>query len=265
MLPYGPVRRTAAHRPPLAALFFSCSALVSCSGVSTPTADVPDAAPRVDRVVPAEPSATADTDGDGLCDLTEQQRRTDPRNEDTDGDGLLDSFEVRVGTDPLSGRDPFASDRLRFVEGDASLVTVEHVIEYEGTGEVLSAAMLDRTSGLDGLRASELVDFNVEATTANPAAFVRAIEASRFIGVVGRTVLSWRLGARLRPASMIDGGASLTLGCRRAYEALLVVKREGDDLVSARSLYIDVSPATGATPSWPRVSPSGLCLPERCM
>ncbi len=265
MLPYGPVRRTAAHRTPLAALFFTCLAVTACSGVSTPTADVPDAAPRVDRVVPAEPSATADSDGDGLCDLTEQERRTDPRSADSDGDGLLDSFETRIGADPLSGRDPLASDRLRFVEDNTSLATLEHVMEYEGAGEVLSAAMLDRSAGLDGLRASEVVDFNVEATTANPAAFVRAIEGPRFVGVVGRTVLSWRLGARLRASSVIDGGAASAPGCRRAYEALLVIKREGDDVVSARSLIVDVSPPSGATPSWPRVSPSGLCLPERCM
>lgn len=259
------MRRTAAHRLALA-LISSCAALSCSGGVTAPPPDVTDATARVDRVIVAEPSATGDMDRDGLCDLTEQQRRTDPRSADTDGDGLLDSFEVRVGSDPLSVRDPFATNRVRFTEGDGTLATVEHVAEQEGAGEVLSAAVLDRTAGLDGLRASELVDFSVEATSANPAAFVRAIEGPRFVGVLGRVVLQWRVSARPRTLSAMDGGAGASLGCRRAYEALLVIKREGDDVVGSRQLVVELAPPSGstATPAWPRVSPEGLCLPERC-
>jgi hypothetical protein len=260
------VRRTAApHRPQLVALALTLG-IASCGVTTTAPPDRPDATTRVDRAVPAEPSATADADGDGLCDLTEQQRRTDPRDEDTDGDGLLDSFEVRIGADPLSGRDPFSADRLRFTEGDGTFATLEHLIEYEGGGEVLSAAVLDRAEGLDGLRASELVDFSVAATSANPAAFVRAIEGARFVGVLGRVVLQWRVRATPRALAPMDGGVNGLLGCRRAYEALLVVKREGDDVVSARQVVVEFAPSTSSTapPSWPRVSPRGYCLPERC-
>ncbi len=243
------------------------AALTACGGGSVVRPDVPDAAARPDRVVPAEPSATGDMDGDGLCDLTEQERRTDPRAPDTDGDGLLDSFEVRAGSDPLALRDPLASDRVRFTEGSTSLATVEHLIEYEGSGEVLTAAMQDRAAGLDGRRASELVDFSVEATSANPAAFVRAIEGPRFVGVLGRVVLQWRVTARPRDLGAMDAGAGAALGCRRAYEALLVLKREGDDVVSSRRLVIELAPPEGdggGAPAWPRVSADGLCLPERC-
>jgi Bacterial TSP3 repeat len=262
------VRRSAAPLRLVLASLASCVAL-ACSGggtVVTARPDVPDAAARTDRVIPMEASATGDMDGDGLCDLTEQQRRTDPRRVDSDGDGLLDSFEVRVGTDPLSGRDPFATDRVRFTEGDALLATIEHVTEYQGNGEVLSAAMLDRAAGLDGLRASELVDFSIEATTANPAAFVRAIEGPRFVGVLGRVVLQWRVSARPRSFAAMDGGVGSALGCRRAYEALLVLKREGDDVVSSRQLVVEFVPPSGstATPAWQRVSADGFCLPERC-
>lgn len=54
-----------------------------------------------------------DTDSDGLTDLEEVMRGTDPRNNDSDGDGLLDGFEVDNGLDPLDPVDG-ASD----VDGD---------------------------------------------------------------------------------------------------------------------------------------------------
>ena len=46
--------------------------------------------------------AAVDSDGDGLSNLQEYQRGTDPRNPDTDGDGLPDIQEVALGTDPLN-------------------------------------------------------------------------------------------------------------------------------------------------------------------
>jgi len=45
--------------------------------------------------------AAADSDGDGLSNLQEYQRGTDPHKADTDGDGLSDSQEVALGTNPL--------------------------------------------------------------------------------------------------------------------------------------------------------------------
>ncbi len=46
--------------------------------------------------------AATDSDGDGLTNLQEYQRRTDPHNADSDGDGLSDSQEVALGTNPLN-------------------------------------------------------------------------------------------------------------------------------------------------------------------
>ena len=46
--------------------------------------------------------AAADSDGDGLSNLQEFQRGTDPRKWDTDGDGLSDGQEVALGTNPLN-------------------------------------------------------------------------------------------------------------------------------------------------------------------
>lgn len=44
-----------------------------------------------------------DTDGDGLTDLDELQRGTNPYAVDTDGDGVSDYDEVRQGRNPLKG------------------------------------------------------------------------------------------------------------------------------------------------------------------
>jgi hypothetical protein len=44
---------------------------------------------------------TEDSDADGLVDLDERRRGSDPRDSDTDGDGVQDGQEVLLGTDPL--------------------------------------------------------------------------------------------------------------------------------------------------------------------
>ncbi|HEY6170243.1 MAG TPA: DUF1800 family protein, partial [Verrucomicrobiae bacterium] len=46
--------------------------------------------------------AAADSDGDGLSNLQEYQRGTDPHKADTDGDGLTDGQEVALATNPLN-------------------------------------------------------------------------------------------------------------------------------------------------------------------
>lgn len=46
-------------------------------------------------------SAYQDTDGDGLTDLDELQRGTNPHSTDTDGDGVSDADEVTLGRNPL--------------------------------------------------------------------------------------------------------------------------------------------------------------------
>jgi hypothetical protein len=46
-------------------------------------------------------NGTGDTDEDGLSDLREYQRGTDPNDPDTDGDGMPDGWEVANHLDPL--------------------------------------------------------------------------------------------------------------------------------------------------------------------
>ncbi len=45
--------------------------------------------------------APQDADGDGLTNLSEFQRQTDPRDDDSDDDGVRDGLEVQTGSDPL--------------------------------------------------------------------------------------------------------------------------------------------------------------------
>ncbi|WP_248344101.1 PKD domain-containing protein [Anaeromyxobacter paludicola] len=49
--------------------------------------------------------ALLDADGDGLTNLEEYLRGTNPRNRDTDGDGVSDGDEIAMGTNPLDSRD----------------------------------------------------------------------------------------------------------------------------------------------------------------
>lgn len=183
----------------------------------------------------------ADRDLDGVCDATEAKVHTDPTLADSDGDGLTDAYELLISTDPINPRDPDARDRVPVVEGDDNFATVEHFVRVSGSGAPVIAYWQDRTPGPDGRYASELVRFEVAALDADPMVLVRAVDGPRFVGVTGFTTLHWRV--TVRGAAAGDAGA---LGCRRAYEALVVVGEEGGDALAQRRLVIDVRPRAPA-------------------
>lgn len=255
-----------------------CSLLVAllglgCGGVVSPTTDAAtprrDAGPLRDRGPLDAPSGTADRDGDGLCDATEVMRRTDPARADSDDDGLPDAFEVRIGTDPLNPNSPSSRDRLQLEERDGSAWPLPWVIEWRGMGESLRVTVLDRAGGVDGRFANEVAQWDVAAVNADPAPLVGGAEGDRFFGVRGPVRLRWVLTATWRAVESRDAGVPLALGCRRAYEALAIVKQDGGETVAARRLVLEVSPEgtldAGTEVAWRGgTTAEGFCRPLGC-
>ena len=77
--------------------------------------------------------AAADSDGDGLSNLQEFQRGTDPHNADTDGDGLSDGAEVALGTNPLNA-DSDGDGLSDFAEINAPMPTNPLLADTDGDG-----------------------------------------------------------------------------------------------------------------------------------
>lgn len=246
---------------------------MGCGDFATPT---PDAGPRRDTGAPRDlprtdaPSPVQDRDGDGLCDATEAQRRTDPTLADSDYDGLSDAFEVRIGSDPQSGRSPSSRDRMQLEERAGSVWPVPWFVEYQGMGESLLVAILDRAGGIDGRLVTEVADFAIEGIGGDPAAFVGGVDGARILSVTGPTRLEWRITASWREGEAPDGGAPRALGCRRAYEAIAIVKQDGGDTVAGRRLILDVIPPpvamdAGVAVRWrDGVTDDGFCRASAC-
>jgi hypothetical protein len=50
-------------------------------------------------------NASADSDGDGVSDLDEYKRGTNPSSKDTDADGMPDAWEIKYSFDPINAAD----------------------------------------------------------------------------------------------------------------------------------------------------------------
>ncbi len=77
--------------------------------------------------------AATDTDGDGLTNLQEFQRGTDPRKFDSDGDGLSDGAEVSLGTNPLNA-DTDGDGLSDFAEVNGSVPSNPLLADSNGNG-----------------------------------------------------------------------------------------------------------------------------------
>ena len=77
--------------------------------------------------------AAADSDGDGLSNLQESQRGTDPHKADTDGDGLNDSQEVALGSQPLNA-DSDGDGLSDSAEVNAPIPTNPNLADTDGDG-----------------------------------------------------------------------------------------------------------------------------------
>jgi len=226
-----------------------------------------DTGARTDRGVAPDTAQPIgeDTDRDGVCDRTEGKSGTDPTLADTDGDGLTDLFELRAGDDPRNPNDPLPVDRVQLREAPEEVVVSDYPVVIDGAeeGSVLTALWQDRGEGVDDRLASAWVSFDLAALSADPAGVVDQISGPRFVGVRGRTRLTWRLTTRSRSGAA-DGDAGVTrLGCRRAYEFVVAVFAAGGDTLRVRRMTLDVLGArSGGT--WPDVDAEGFCQPARC-
>lgn len=77
--------------------------------------------------------AAIDSDGDGLTNLQEFQRGTNPRRADTDGDGLTDSQEVALNINPLNA-DTDGDGLSDFAEVNALIPTNPLLADTDGDG-----------------------------------------------------------------------------------------------------------------------------------
>jgi len=111
---------------------------------------LPDDYERANHLNPYDGSdAGQDADGDGLTNLDEFQRGTDPNRADTDGDGLSDGEELTAGTNPANPDS----------DGDGVL---------DGTEQLLGTDPLDADSDDDGLSDGREQGLGTDPLNPNP-------------------------------------------------------------------------------------------------
>jgi hypothetical protein len=194
-----------------------------------------------------------DSDGDGLCDVTEAEVATRPDQIDSDADGLPDLVEVIFGYDPRDADDPVGSHVgvLEGAPGASAELSVR--ITVDGTGDSHGGAFEaqasldaeDRTAA-DFLQAST-------AVSADPPDNVRRIERDneRFAAVLGETRLSFALQFAYPQADPV--------GCSQAYPFRYVVKADSGPSIAAQYYLLIVVPPDSAG------GPESFCIPSACI
>lgn len=132
--------------------------------------------------------AAQDADGDGLTNLQEFQRQTDPRLADSDGDGVRDGLEVSTGSDPLDPASINLTAALAAIRTiPAAVVLPKNVIDTE----------TKRRIGVEGvLRDGATIDLTARArgtsyTSSNlQIASFTAIDGELFGGTPGFATLT---------------------------------------------------------------------------
>jgi hypothetical protein len=194
-----------------------------------------------------------DTDGDGLCDDTEQAAGTDPENADSDGDGVPDMNEHDTGFDALDPGSP-GIDRTAFLQEQAG-ASVQLLAEVwvQGQGESFTGELqAGEAVAAQGLTAADL-GASVKAVSAEPQdhAFDLQPEAARFGAVQGETRLTFSIGF-----TFTDQQAA---GCVRGLPFSFSVKRpDSDEPLGGRRYLLVLAPAQGDA------SEPGWCVPASC-
>jgi hypothetical protein len=229
-------------------------AAVMLTGTGCPNAyDGTSDRPMVDSGPPpdAGPRPGADTDGDGLCDLTEIRLGTNPAAADTDGDGFPDWVESANHSDGVSPADPPRETIvvLSEVAGGSASYGVQALVS--GSGETY---MADFYAGLADDPYGTMADAfysGSQAVDASPRGNVGAIDTAhgRFAGVVGTTRLFYSVGFAY------DAVAQPPRLCMRMYDFFFRVMTDTGSYVYAAKSYLLIVPPgmTMATGAW--------CLP----
>jgi len=130
-----------------------------------------------------------DTDGDGLCDATEQSYGSDPFSIDTDADTVSDYTEVRLGFDPNQPASPPRDTVLTLAEGSTAHTRID--VTVDGMGQTFTGAF-EPIGPVDSLGrdARGFYERSVALTATPPDNVVAVIEAEeRFRIVLGTTRL----------------------------------------------------------------------------
>jgi Bacterial TSP3 repeat len=223
----------------------SCASGAPPDHASGPEASMADAS--------APDPTELDSDGDGLCDATEEELGTNPQSNDTDGDRVPDLIELASDFDPVDPADP-ALDQIAYLEGarGASL-DFEVRTTVDGDGQSLSGWFSPAGSFYtDGLTAADFFDGST-AISADPVDAARSInqEAASFAAVLGRTRLAFDL--------RFDFGARPDLKCGRVYPFRYAIKSDDGDTRSERFYLLIVGPSGGTGPN-----AGELCAPVEC-
>ena len=115
-------------------------------------------------------NAKKDPDHDGLKNLREFKKRTDPRDADSDNDGLEDRDELRVGCDPRDRDSDDDGER----DGDEFSGTVD---SFDPATGVLTIRLVDGQNTISG-RVTDATEIECEDDDADESAPLRAAHSS---------------------------------------------------------------------------------------
>ncbi len=165
------------------------------------------------------PSPEQDSDGDGLCDRNEVERRTDPFSVDTDLDGFSDYAELLAGSDPFMLDSPNRDLLVFLPETPDGFIDVPLTFSVRGVGETFLGSYLAQPLLIQDDGTSAVTFYaGGRAAGASPMENVRGVvENERFPGVFGRTLLAFSMRFEQR---------QLPRGCMRAYPFGYSLKRD---------------------------------------
>jgi hypothetical protein len=169
------------------------------------------------------PAPGVDSDGDGMCDVTEYQRRTDPFDPDTDGDGFSDYVEAQNGTSPTDPSAPDISIVVTMSETPQSTLDLPIRFDERPAGQSIIGEVVRLPVNIVDDGTTALTFFTgAEATFASPMANVHGgISGSSFLGVVGHTLLVF---------TMHFAAVQAPRGCLRAYPFGYEIKTNNGDI-----------------------------------